>query len=136
VARVTPGEEVTKIRFTIAGHPPPVVLREDGSATLEGEPGTLLGIFEDPDLVDCSVELAPGDGILLYTDGVIEAGRPVTQLGEEGLADALAAARPVTAAEAVDIAETIAIETQDGPVRDDIALVAVRMGAPVPASVA
>ena len=135
VARVTPGEDLTHIRFAIAGHPPPVVMRDDGSASLLGEPGTLLGIFEDPDLYDRSVELRPGDGILLYTDGVIEAGRPVTQLGEEGLAEALAAARPATAAEAVDIAETIAIETQEGPVRDDIALVAVRMGAPVPLGV-
>jgi serine phosphatase RsbU (regulator of sigma subunit) len=135
VALVIPREDRTRVRFSIAGHPPPVVLREDGSASLEGEPGTLLGIFEDPDLVDCSVELAPGDGILLYTDGVIEAGRPFAQLGEEGLAEALAAARPASAADAVDVAETVAIEAQDGPVRDDIALLAVRMGAPVPAGV-
>jgi serine phosphatase RsbU (regulator of sigma subunit) len=135
VALVVPREDTTRIRFAIAGHPPPVVLRADGTATLHGEPGTLLGIFEDPDLVDCSVELAPGDGILLYTDGVIEAGRPLTQLGEEGLAEALAAARPASAAEAVDVAETVAIEVQDGPVRDDIALLAVRMGAPVPVGV-
>jgi serine phosphatase RsbU (regulator of sigma subunit) len=122
------------VRFAIAGHPPPVLLRDDGTATLEGEPGTLLGIFEDVDLFDRDIQLRPGDAILLYTDGVIEAGRPFDQLGEEGLAETLASARPATAAEAVDIAETIAIQTQEGPVRDDIALVAVRMGAPVPAA--
>jgi serine phosphatase RsbU (regulator of sigma subunit) len=110
-----------------------VVLRDDGSATLEGEPGTLLGIFEDPDLADSEVELGPGDIMLLYTDGVIEAGRPRGLLGEEGLAKALAAARPATAAAAVHLAESAAIEAQDGPVRDDIALVAVRVRAPVAA---
>jgi serine phosphatase RsbU (regulator of sigma subunit) len=111
-------------------------MRDDGTAELPGEPGTLLGIFDDPDLADCELRLGPGDGILLYTDGVTEAGRPVTQLGEEGLAEALAAGRPATAAEAVDLAESVAIEAQDGPVRDDIALVAVRVGAPVVAPVA
>jgi serine phosphatase RsbU (regulator of sigma subunit) len=82
------------------------------------------------------VDLEQGDTILLYTDGVIEAGRPVALLGEEGLAEALSAARPATAAEAVDLAESVAIEAQDGPVRDDIALVAIRTGVPVAAAVA
>jgi serine phosphatase RsbU (regulator of sigma subunit) len=135
VARIRPGEERTDVCFSIAGHPPPVILRGDGRTEMPGEPGTLLGIFEDPELVDCEVHLDHGDSILLYTDGVIEAGRPVGQLGEEGLADALASARPASAAETVDVAETIAIEVQQGPVRDDIALVAIRMGAPVAAAV-
>ncbi|HKP89560.1 MAG TPA: GAF domain-containing SpoIIE family protein phosphatase [Thermoleophilaceae bacterium] len=134
VARIRPAEDVTKVCFSIAGHPPPVVMRSDGRTEMPGEPGTLLGIFEDPELVNCEVDLAEGDTILLYTDGVIEAGRPVGQLGEEGLAEALEQARPASAAEAVDVAETIAIEVQDGPVRDDIALVAVRMGTPVAAA--
>src|SRR5215212_2321612 len=86
VARITPREDATKVCFAIAGHPPPVVLRDDGTTEMPGEPGTLLGIFADPDLVDCEVDLGPGDSILLYTDGVIEAGRPTGQLGEEGLA--------------------------------------------------
>jgi phosphoserine phosphatase RsbU/P len=134
VARITPADHVTRVCFAIAGHPPPVVLRADGRTELPGEAGTLLGIFADPDIVDCEVELARGEAIVLYTDGVTEAGRPVTLLGEEGLARALSAARPATAAEAVDVAEAVAIEAQDGPVRDDIALVAVRTGAPVAAA--
>ena len=127
VAQIRPGEETTRICFAIAGHPPPVVLRGDGVAEMPGEPGTLLGIFEDIDLEEARIELVRGDGVLLYTDGVTEAGRPFTQLGEEGLAEALMEARPRTAAEAVAHAERIAIEAQNGPVRDDIALVAIHM---------
>jgi serine phosphatase RsbU (regulator of sigma subunit) len=133
VARIVPGEPTTKICFALAGHPPPVVLPHEGGAELRGEPGTLLGIFDDVDLVNCELDLGPGDALLFYTDGVIEAGRPLTQLGEEGLAAALAEARPATAVAAVHVAESVAIEAQDGPVRDDIALVALRMRAPVAA---
>ena len=128
---MVPREDVTLVEFALAGHPQPVLLRADGSASLHGDPGTLIGIFPDPDLIDSTIELGPGDSFLLYTDGVTEAGRPVGQLGEEGLAEILAAHRPATAAEVVDVAERAAIEAQDGPVRDDIALVAVRMRAPV-----
>jgi serine phosphatase RsbU (regulator of sigma subunit) len=135
VARIRPDEDRTNVCFAIGGHPPPVILRGDGTTEMPGEPGTLLGIFADPDLVNCQVDLDHGDAFLLYTDGVIEAGRPVGQLGEQGLADALAMARPGSASETVDVAETIAIEVQQGPVRDDIALVAIRMGAPVAAAV-
>jgi serine phosphatase RsbU (regulator of sigma subunit) len=135
VARIVPHDDSATVRFSLAGHPPPVVLRDDGSAELHGEPGTLLGIFEDPKLVDSEFELGPGDGLLLYTDGVTEAGRPLAQLGEEGLAAALAASRPATAGEAVVAAESAAIDAQDGPVRDDIALVAVRVRASVAAPV-
>ena len=62
-----------------AGHPPPVLLRADGSASLLDEPkGMLLGVFDDADVDDGTVHLDPGDSLVLFTDGVVEArlGRP------------------------------------------------------------
>ena len=73
---------------------------------------------------------------------MIEAGRPLEQLTEEGLVDKLAAYRPVTAADAVALAEAVAEDAQKGAekedqkepiMRDDIALIAVRVRAPVAA---
>ncbi|TMK63399.1 MAG: GAF domain-containing protein [Actinobacteria bacterium] len=141
IARVVPWEDTVKLRCCLAGHPSPILLPEGGGAELIGTPGTLLGMFEDADLVDCDLDLGPGDGLVFYTDGVIEAGRPTEQLGDEGLAEALAEARPETPFEAVHLAETVARETQrnatrgGSELRDDVALVAIRVRAPVAAAV-
>jgi serine phosphatase RsbU (regulator of sigma subunit) len=141
IARLIPSERATKVTYSLAGHPLPILLPESGGAELVGDPGTLLGMFEDADLADCDLELAPGDTLLFYTDGVIEAGRPVEQLGEERLAERLAEARPETPFEAVSFAETVAKEIQKqatpdaSDLRDDVALVAIRARAPVAAAV-
>jgi hypothetical protein len=45
----------------------------DGGVQAVGEPGSLLGVLADPDLVDVRLRLDAGDTLVLYTDGVIEA---------------------------------------------------------------
>jgi serine phosphatase RsbU (regulator of sigma subunit) len=127
LAAIRPSEGRTQVRIALAGHPPPVLIAADGTTSLLGERGTLLGVFGEPVLADTEVEMRPGDTLLMYTDGVIEAGRPTSLLGEAGLARVLAEQRPETAAEVVEAAAAAAVEAQGGPVRDDMALVALRM---------
>ena len=57
-----------------------------------GAPGTLLGVVPDPSFEDRSVELAPGDALVFYTDGVIE-DRGDGGLEEEQLVELLADVR-------------------------------------------
>ena len=62
--------------FTYAngGHNSPVVIHKDGSSTLLPLTGGIaLGLFPDLEYVENTVTLAPGDTVLLYTDGVTEA---------------------------------------------------------------
>lgn len=56
-----------------AGHPPPLVVRADGRA--EGVPATgpVVGIVPAPRWGSVCIDLGPGDGLLLYTDGLPEA---------------------------------------------------------------
>ncbi len=58
----------------LAGHPHPILLR-GGRAETVGEPGPLLGVSAEPNWPATEVELDPGDQLVLYTDGVIEARR-------------------------------------------------------------
>ena len=115
-----------EITVACAGHPPPYIVRSDG--TVEALPcaGTLLGIVQEMDLVDVSVELGFGDKLVFYTDGVIEArSEEGAMFGEEGFERVLreSATRGVTAA--ADLISNAVIDFQNGQPRDDMALVVV-----------
>ena len=59
-----------------AGHPLPLVLRDSGTVESIGVYGTLLGAVQDPNLTDTTIELQPGDALVLYTDGLTDAYAP------------------------------------------------------------
>ncbi|MEA2252916.1 MAG: hypothetical protein QOG70_3158, partial [Solirubrobacteraceae bacterium] len=106
------------------GHPPPLVLRADGRAQVLACAGTLLGVEPDARSADQETVLAPGDTVVLYTDGVTEARRD-RPLAPEGLAEALAdtapRGAPAVARQVVRLAEARA----EGPLRDDLAVLVV-----------
>ena len=78
-----------RLGFASGGHPLPLLVRPDGEVRAVGAPGTLLGVVSDPSFEDRSVELAPGDALVFYTDGVIEE-RGDGGLEEEQLMELLA----------------------------------------------
>ncbi|WP_230194957.1 PP2C family protein-serine/threonine phosphatase [Streptomyces coriariae] len=62
------------VRIASGGHPPALVLRADGTADFLPTPGGLLvGVLPDARFVAATTVLAPGDTLLLYTDGLTEA---------------------------------------------------------------
>src|SRR5690606_18475091 len=86
------GASVT-LRLTSAGHPPPLIVRRDGTVEEADTGGTLIGVLPEITSRTAHVRLAPGETCLLYTDGVTEAkGGPLgdVQFGEERLKRALA----------------------------------------------
>lgn len=65
--------EPWSFRWCNAGHPPPVLQHADGTVELlSRRPDLLAGLLTDVGRTDHEVELAPGDTVLLYTDGLIE----------------------------------------------------------------
>ncbi|MBO4915556.1 MAG: SpoIIE family protein phosphatase [Oscillospiraceae bacterium] len=62
-----------ELLYANGGHNAPLLLRGDGAVYLEPDPGIALGVFEDAGIADDRLTLAPGEGILLYTDGITEA---------------------------------------------------------------
>lgn len=62
-----------------AGHNPPILLRSGKIHRLRAG-GTVVGVFEEARYVQESMPLEPGDLMLAYTDGIVEA---VNEFGEE-----------------------------------------------------
>ena len=62
-----------KLRYSNCGHPPALLLRGDDSLERLGATCTVVGLFEKWDCAMEERELAAGDAVLLYTDGVTEA---------------------------------------------------------------
>jgi PAS domain S-box-containing protein len=112
------------VRIALGGHPPPLVRRCDGRVEAPGSYGVLLGMLDDPPLHDSRFTLAPGDAMLLYTDGVTEAGSRDHPFGEPGLRDVIATLHEPEPERIVDVVEEAVVAAQTGEPRDDIALLA------------
>jgi sigma-B regulation protein RsbU (phosphoserine phosphatase) len=115
-----------RIRLVCAGHPPPYLVRSP--ATLEElcGPGPLLGAFASATWAAEEIELQAGDAVVLYTDGVTDARGADGRFGQERLENML---RDLAGEEADDIAEAVdhsLLAFQDGPQRDDVALLVLR----------
>jgi sigma-B regulation protein RsbU (phosphoserine phosphatase) len=79
-------EPTLRLTYSNAGHNHPLLRRRDGTIQELSEGGLLLGIREPIQLAEASVDLAPGDVLLLYTDGISEAADAKQELyGEERL---------------------------------------------------
>lgn len=110
-------------QLLLAGHPPPYHVRAGRAATV-GEPGQLLGFSRAGGWRSSRVALAPGDLLVLYTDGVTDAGNDSERFGDARLAAAVAGA--CDAADAVARIDRALGEFAPGPQRDDTAVIAVR----------
>ncbi len=69
--------------FVQAGHPYPVVVRKDGATELAGTGGPPIGLVEGVHYKTETLELKPGDRLLLYSDGITECQNAVDELYEE-----------------------------------------------------
>jgi serine phosphatase RsbU (regulator of sigma subunit) len=127
-ARLRPAERGTHVTLAVAGHPAPLIVRRDGTVEEPEIRGTVAGVWADLSYREVELLLAPGDAMLLFTDGVNEARGQNGFFGMTRLRDLLAGyagASPETLCEAV---EQRVVEHLDGAAHDDIALLAIRSG--------
>ncbi|GIF26919.1 hypothetical protein BJ973_003560 [Actinoplanes tereljensis] len=120
-----------RVRLTLAtgGHPPPLVLRNDGTVEEVPVSGTLIGAVTETVVRPAEVELAPGELCLLYSDGLTEArGGPTAtdQYGEARLHAALSTCQGLPATATVERVRQLVSDWMRGGARDDIAMLAVR----------
>jgi sigma-B regulation protein RsbU (phosphoserine phosphatase) len=117
-----------RFAYVNAGHNPPLLLRNDGTLESLDAGGTILGILPGTRYDRGQVTLAPGDLVVLYTDGVPEGTSVTNELwGDDRLAAAVRAyaARPCDEVVHAIAADVRAFEAERGPA-DDVTLIAVR----------
>ena len=117
-----------RLQYVNAGHNPPMVVRRDGSIISLEAGGAPLGIFADSNYEQGTVELNPGDLVLAYTDGVIEATSPAErEWGVPALRKAATGSSALCADEIVDAIFKSMDEFSQGRQTDDATVVAVRV---------
>jgi sigma-B regulation protein RsbU (phosphoserine phosphatase) len=86
--------ETLEMRYCSAGHPNQILMRASGEAEELATMGFLLGMIEGMDYEEKSAVLAPGDTLVLFTDGVFEsANREGSLFGREGIVRSLSERR-------------------------------------------
>jgi sigma-B regulation protein RsbU (phosphoserine phosphatase) len=127
VLRLRRSDGQWRVWSCVAGHALPLHVSPAGVVTPIGEAGSLIGVLDDVTLAETSEPLAPGDAVIVYTDGVSE-GRSISG---EFFGDARLFARLAQTSESAgDIAASLLADVlrfQDGIARDDIAIVALRV---------
>ena len=113
--------------LTTGGHPLPLLVRPGAQPVTFGGEGPLVGVMEGPTFVERSVRLAPGDVLVLYTDGITEGRRDGEFYGEERLVAMLS--EESDPASIVERLVSDVVDCQRGVPRADIAVLAV--GVPV-----
>ena len=126
VAELSPS--AGRLRFVNAGHNPGIVLRVGGSLERLEAGGVPVGLLPDVHHQAREIELAAGDLLCLYTDGIVEATDPdERELGEEGLLEILEEHRDRPLGEIIAaVDQAVASFVRGAPQADDETLVLLR----------
>jgi sigma-B regulation protein RsbU (phosphoserine phosphatase) len=92
-----------RMRYVSCGHPPALHDRATGDAQWLDRGGPLLGIVPDAAFEIGEIQLAPGDQVVMFTDGIVEARNPAgTEFGADRLAELIRAHRGLPARDLVE----------------------------------
>ncbi len=112
------------LTYVRAGHDRPLLLHRDGMLDVLPGAGRFIGMLDELDLEECSIDLRNGDRLIMYSDGVIDARNAADErYGADQLTEVIRA-RPTASAEAITatIMDSVLTFQGDAPQFDDITL--------------
>ena len=120
--------ETGTVRYCNAGHNPPIIIRNGQPEFIATKPSLLLGVEPNATYTSHTLDLAPGDSLFLYTDGLTEAENARKELfGEERTLKAAAGFCKLTAEEQVkQMREAMQLFVEKAEQSDDLTLLVVR----------
>ena len=113
------------ITLAVGGHPPPLVIRADGSVETTPARGPLLGAIDDPVFHTCELRFDVGDALFVYSDGILDSAIDGVPVDEQRISEVLA---NVPHASATDLVGALlgSMRRIDRALRDDVAFIALR----------
>jgi phosphoserine phosphatase RsbU/P len=119
--------DTRRLTYSNAGHLAPIILGRDGSLRRLEAGGMVVGLFDNMEYTEETVELSPGDIFIAFSDGMTEPENEFGEFGEERLVETIAAHRDLPLDRLVTQAVTVVqdwIGATEQP--DDITLVLAR----------
>ena len=112
------------LRYVNCGHNPPILVRANGDVERLAATATVLGLFEDWDCTVAECQLASGDVLVIYTDGISEAGpNEEEEFGEERLVGTARKYRQQSAGEILNNILSDVQQVSRGKQADDMTLI-------------
>ncbi|GAC1592606.1 MAG: hypothetical protein NVS3B21_12480 [Acidimicrobiales bacterium] len=129
LAEFTRARDGLEVSLVCGGHPNPVIRRADGTVEVVESDGMLVGAFAGVAFRTKALHLHNGDGLVLYTDGVIEArsvdsSATVDEFGIGRLCQALTTCGAPTAQGLIDVVDAAMTAFTGGAQADDVAMLA------------
>jgi len=126
-ARLRPGRNGhVRLSAVSGGHPLPLRVRPGGAVEPIGVYGPLLGFLDDVKFTEVRADLAPGELVVFYTDGVTEARDGRIQFGEERLTELVGRLSGATPDTVVSNVGQAILDFQGGQAADDFCVVAIQ----------
>lgn len=117
-------DSTQRLRYVNCGHNPPVLMRRDGTIERLTGTATVLGLFERWECSAAEVQLAPGDLLVIYTDGITEAmDAQNNEFGEARLLETLRANRGLAPVPLLKVLVKTVQQFSAGEQSDDLTLV-------------
>jgi serine phosphatase RsbU (regulator of sigma subunit) len=119
-------DSTRRLAYVNCGPNPPILLRHDGAVERLPPTPTVIGLFEPWQCTVPQVQLAPGDLLAVYSDGVTEATRDDEEFGEDRLIQELRAASRLPVGDIITAILTAVQQFTTGPQSDDLTLLIAR----------